>query len=242
MALISGFLRQQRYSWIWHDILSCISEQVYVWGRRNPYVTLSFLGIFNFTAPYLPWVLLGFSVLLRSSPVVDLLGMAVGGIPILIAHKYFAFNYSLWHFPPTMSLRQCNSCSLPSTQQTYLSSESSVHMWEFACSVTLISTTWPAMRKSKQSFLSVWVQQYFRTSVLLSRGRLPSDIREKAAEDAWYPSTTLSWWWTNTASAERTSTACKSTCRATATRRWWRTQCSPTIPGAVVQNLAMTTL
>ena len=51
---------------------------VYVWGRRNAHVTLSFLGVFNFTAPYLPWVLLGFSVVLRSSPVVDLLGMAVG--------------------------------------------------------------------------------------------------------------------------------------------------------------------
>lgn len=52
--------------------------QVYVWARRNPYMTLSFLGIFNFTAPYLPWVLLGFSILLRSSPIVDLLGIAVG--------------------------------------------------------------------------------------------------------------------------------------------------------------------
>ena len=48
-------------------------------------MTLSFLGIFNFTAPYLPWVLLGFSVVLRSSPVVDLLGMAVGQhhVPLL---------------------------------------------------------------------------------------------------------------------------------------------------------------
>mmetsp|Transcript_20741 Transcript_20741/g.62487 ORF Transcript_20741/g.62487 Transcript_20741/m.62487 type:complete len:245 (+) Transcript_20741:324-1058(+) len=51
---------------------------VYVWGRRHQYVTLSFLGIFNFTAPYLPWVLLGFSVVLGSSPVVDLLGMVAG--------------------------------------------------------------------------------------------------------------------------------------------------------------------
>lgn len=51
---------------------------VYVWGRRNPYVQMSFLGLFSFTAPYLPWVLLGFSMLLGSSPVVDLLGMAVG--------------------------------------------------------------------------------------------------------------------------------------------------------------------
>ncbi|KAJ9534695.1 Der1-like family-domain-containing protein [Haematococcus lacustris] len=51
---------------------------VYVWGRRHQYVTLSFLGVFTFTAPYLPWVLLGFSLLLGSSPVVDLMGMAAG--------------------------------------------------------------------------------------------------------------------------------------------------------------------
>jgi len=51
-----------------------------VWGRRHQYVNLSFLGIFNFTAPYLPWVLLAFSVVLRSSPVVDLLGMVAGAL------------------------------------------------------------------------------------------------------------------------------------------------------------------
>ena len=47
---------------------------VYVWGRRNRAVTMSFLGLFTFHAPYLPWVLLGFSMLLGSSPAVDLLG------------------------------------------------------------------------------------------------------------------------------------------------------------------------
>eukprot|EP00887_Chlorella_sp_A99_P005582 scaffold1.g5582.t1 len=51
---------------------------VYVWGRRHQYVNLSFLGIFTFTAPYLPWVLLGFSTMLGSSPLVDALGMAAG--------------------------------------------------------------------------------------------------------------------------------------------------------------------
>ncbi|KAL3149109.1 hypothetical protein ABBQ32_001949 [Trebouxia sp. C0010 RCD-2024] len=51
---------------------------VYVWARRHQYVTLSFLGIFTFTAPYLPWVLLAFSVVLHSSPVVDLMGMLAG--------------------------------------------------------------------------------------------------------------------------------------------------------------------
>ena len=29
---------------------------VYVWGRRNEDVRMSFMGLFPFTAPYLPWV------------------------------------------------------------------------------------------------------------------------------------------------------------------------------------------
>ena len=37
------------------------------------------------TAPYLPWALLMFSLLLGSSPVVDLLGMAAG-------HTYYFFE------------------------------------------------------------------------------------------------------------------------------------------------------
>ena len=44
-------------------------------------MTLSFLGIFTFTAPYLPWVLLAFSLVLRSNPVVDLMGMLAGTFP-----------------------------------------------------------------------------------------------------------------------------------------------------------------
>ena len=51
---------------------------MYVWGRRHQYVQMSFLGFFNFTAPYLPWVLLAFSVMLGGSPVMDLMGMAAG--------------------------------------------------------------------------------------------------------------------------------------------------------------------
>jgi Derlin-2/3 len=67
---------------------------VYVWGRRNQYVNMSFLGLFSFTAPYLPWVLLIFSVMLGSSPVVDLLGMAAG-------HVYYFFE----DVYPTMTVR-----------------------------------------------------------------------------------------------------------------------------------------
>lgn len=55
---------------------------VYVWSRRNPYVRMSFFGLLNFQAPYLPWVLLGFSLLLGNSIIVDLMGIAIG-------HMYF---------------------------------------------------------------------------------------------------------------------------------------------------------
>ena len=35
---------------------------------------MNFFGLMNFQAPYLPWVLLGFSLLLGNSIVVDLMG------------------------------------------------------------------------------------------------------------------------------------------------------------------------
>lgn len=67
---------------------------VYVWGRRHPRVPLSFLGIFTFSAAYLPWVLLAFSVMLGSSPVVDLLGMAAG-------HTYYFLEDVYPHTSPS---------------------------------------------------------------------------------------------------------------------------------------------
>ena len=41
---------------------------------------MSFLGLFQFRAPYLPWVLLGFSLLLGNSPSIDLMGIVVGHV------------------------------------------------------------------------------------------------------------------------------------------------------------------
>lgn len=61
---------------------------VYVWSRRHPYVQLSFLGLFAFTAPYLPWVLLAFSVMIGSSPVVDILGMVAGHVYYFLEDVY----------------------------------------------------------------------------------------------------------------------------------------------------------
>jgi Derlin-2/3 len=39
---------------------------------------MNFFGLMNFQAPYLPWVLCGFSVLLGGSSTVDIMGIIVG--------------------------------------------------------------------------------------------------------------------------------------------------------------------
>ena len=59
---------------------------VYVWGRRNPDIKMSFLGFFTFNAPYLPWVMLGFSCLLGNGVTMDLIGIIVG-------HQYYYLEY-----------------------------------------------------------------------------------------------------------------------------------------------------
>ena len=52
---------------------------VYVWARRNEYVRMSFLGLFQFRAPYLPWVLLA-SPSSRQLSSIDLMGIATGHV------------------------------------------------------------------------------------------------------------------------------------------------------------------
>mmetsp|Transcript_35178 Transcript_35178/g.48979 ORF Transcript_35178/g.48979 Transcript_35178/m.48979 type:complete len:245 (+) Transcript_35178:160-894(+) len=61
---------------------------VYLWGRRNPYSRMNFLGLFPFTAPYLPWVLLSFSVVLGNNGTVDLLGIFVGHLYYFLEDVY----------------------------------------------------------------------------------------------------------------------------------------------------------
>jgi len=47
---------------------------------------MSFLGVFSFNAPYLPWVMLGFSVLLGNPVTIDIIGIFVG-------HTYYFLEY-----------------------------------------------------------------------------------------------------------------------------------------------------
>ncbi|OUM67775.1 hypothetical protein PIROE2DRAFT_34108, partial [Piromyces sp. E2] len=62
---------------------------VYIWSRRNPQVRMSFLGILNFNAPYLPWVLLGFTILLNNIwPTGDILGLIIGHVYYFLEDVY----------------------------------------------------------------------------------------------------------------------------------------------------------
>lgn len=61
---------------------------VYVWGRKNSRQVVNFLGLFSFSAPYLPWVLLLFSFVLGSSPTMDLLGIFAGHVYYFMAEVY----------------------------------------------------------------------------------------------------------------------------------------------------------
>lgn len=50
---------------------------------------MNFLGVFNFTAPFMPWVLLGFSLLLSGSlPTADIIGIAVGHLYYYLKDMY----------------------------------------------------------------------------------------------------------------------------------------------------------
>jgi len=61
---------------------------LYVWSKRNPHVSMSFLGLFTFTAPYLPWVILGFGMMLGQNPVFDALGIVIGHIYYFLEDVY----------------------------------------------------------------------------------------------------------------------------------------------------------
>jgi len=55
------------------------STLVYIWSRRNPDIRLSFLGLLTFKAPWLPWVLIAFNVVLHGQwPKDELCGIVVG--------------------------------------------------------------------------------------------------------------------------------------------------------------------
>jgi Derlin-2/3 len=68
------------------------SSLVYIWSRRNPETRLSFLGLLVFTAPYLPWVLMAFSLVLHGSvPKDEICGVIVGHGANFISIEFLRF-------------------------------------------------------------------------------------------------------------------------------------------------------
>jgi Derlin-2/3 len=63
---------------------------VYVWARNpeNLHVRMSLMGLFPFNAPYLPWVLLLFSLFIGNPIETDLLGILVGHIYYFLVAVY----------------------------------------------------------------------------------------------------------------------------------------------------------
>ncbi|XP_075071912.1 derlin-3 isoform X2 [Mixophyes fleayi] len=53
---------------------------LYVWCRRNPFIQINLFGLLTFQAPFLPWLIMGLSLLKGSSSLVNLLGIATGHI------------------------------------------------------------------------------------------------------------------------------------------------------------------
>ena len=70
---------------------------VYLWARDPDqyHVRMSFFGVLQFNAPYLPWVLLLFSLMLGNPVEMDLLGIVVG-------HTYYFLDYV---YPQVAQLR-----------------------------------------------------------------------------------------------------------------------------------------
>jgi Derlin-2/3 len=65
------------------------SSLVYIWSRRNPDTRLSFLGLLVFTAPYLPWVLMAFSLVVHGIvPKDEICGVIVGHVWYFFSDVY----------------------------------------------------------------------------------------------------------------------------------------------------------
>ncbi|XP_053938798.1 uncharacterized protein LOC104064482 isoform X3 [Cuculus canorus] len=118
---------------------------VYVWSRRNPYIRMNFFGLLNFQAPFLPWVLMGFSLLLGNSIIIDLLGIAVGhiyyfledvfpnqpgGKKLLLTPGFLWYLTHLKRIPTiTLSLRIIQKTNLETETRTSSNIHSNFSMW-----------------------------------------------------------------------------------------------------------------
>jgi Derlin-2/3 len=73
-------------AWVYNFVFlshSLVIMVVYIWSRRNPNEHLNLLGLFTISAPYLAYVMLGFTALLGggvSAAAIDIVGIVVGHV------------------------------------------------------------------------------------------------------------------------------------------------------------------
>lgn len=83
------------------------STLVYIWSRRNPDMRLSFLGLLVFTAPYLPWVLMAFSLVMHGVvPKDEIMGVLIGHVWYFFSDVYPPLHNGQRPFDPPMWWRR----------------------------------------------------------------------------------------------------------------------------------------
>lgn len=88
------------------------STLVYIWSRRNPDTRLSFLGLLTFKAPWLPWVLIAFNVVLHGHwPKDELCGIVVG-------HSKLTLPFVTCHVPMLTSSQSGISSTISTPPHT----------------------------------------------------------------------------------------------------------------------------
>jgi hypothetical protein len=61
---------------------------IYIWSRKNPDQQMSFMFGIRFQSFYLPWVLMGFNLLMGGFPLTELLGVLVGHVYFFLDSVY----------------------------------------------------------------------------------------------------------------------------------------------------------
>lgn len=83
------------------------STLVYIWSRRNPDTQLSFLGLMVFSAPWLPWVLMAFSLVVHGNvPKDEIMGVVIGHVWYFFSDVYPPLHGGSRPFDPPMWWRR----------------------------------------------------------------------------------------------------------------------------------------
>ena len=73
------------------------STLIYIWAKKNPKMAISLFGLFNFRAPYLPYMFLLTNMFLRGTLSNEVFGIMVG-------HTYFYLYFVVPKLPMTMNV------------------------------------------------------------------------------------------------------------------------------------------